>query len=175
MFVVYSKRHFDWFGFIIGLISLYAGYLVLWYPLNSLSTIAMIFGIYVILRGQYQLWFGSQMTKFLGVRSGWTVFSAIVDILIGVLFIVRSDVSVMILIYMFAIWFLIDAIFQLTTSRFYHFFGKKYYLAIVILAILNLIFAFVLLFNPILAGGVIVFFLAFFFFTTGIVEIIEAF
>ncbi|APX71257.1 DUF308 domain-containing protein [Companilactobacillus allii] len=171
----YTKRRFDWFGFIIGLISLYAGYLVLWYPLGSLSTIAAIFGVYVILRGIYQLWFGSQMTRFLGVRSGWTVFSSIVDILIGVLFIAHLNFGVMVFIYMFAIWFLIDAIFQLTTSRLYHFFGKKYYIAIVILAILNLIFALILLFNPILAGGVIIFFLAFFFITTGIVEIIEAF
>ncbi|WP_125588013.1 HdeD family acid-resistance protein [Companilactobacillus jidongensis] len=171
----YSERRFDWFGFIIGLISLYAGYLVIWYPLNSLSTVATIFGAFVILRGIYQLWFGSQMTKFLGVRSGWTIFASILDIIIGVIFIANLHVGVMTIIYMFAIWFLLDAVFQLITARFYHFFGKKYYLLIVILAILNLIFAIVLLFNPVIAGGIIVFLLAFFFFATGIAELIEAF
>ena len=169
------KRRFDWFGFIIGLISLYAGYLVLWYPLKSLGTIAVIFGVFIILRGVYQLWFGSQMTKFLGVRSGWTIFTAIVNIIIGIIFVAHVNVGVVVIVYMFAIWFLLDAIFQIFTSRFYHFFGKKYYILIVILAIINLIFAFVLLFNPVLAGSVIVFMLAFFFFATGISEIIEAF
>lgn len=169
------KRRFDWFGFIIGLISLYAGYLVIWYPLKSLSTIAVIFGFFVILRGVYQLWFGSQMTRFLGVRSGWTIFSAIVNIIIGIIFIAHVNVGVMVIIYMFAIWFLLDAVFQIMTSRFYHFFGKKYYILIVILACLNLLFAVILLFNPVLAGGFIVFMLAFFFFATGISEIIEAF
>lgn len=169
------KRRFDWFGFIIGLISLYAGYLVLWYPLRSLSTVAMIFGIFVILRGVYQLWFGSQMTKFLGVRSGWTIFSAIVNIIIGIIFVSHIHVTIVVIVYMFAIWFLLDAVFQIVTSRFYHFFGRKYYIFIVILACLNLLFAFILLFNPVLAGVFIVFLLAFFFFATGIAEIIEAF
>ena len=55
IFMSEPKRRFDWFGFIIGLISLYAGYLVTWYPLKSLSTLAVIFGVFVILRGVYQL------------------------------------------------------------------------------------------------------------------------
>ncbi|WP_334331787.1 DUF308 domain-containing protein [Companilactobacillus sp. HBUAS59544] len=169
------KRRFDWFGFIIGLISLYAGYLVIWYPLRSLSTIAVIFGFFAILRGVYQLWFGSQMTRFLGVRSGWTIFSAIVDIIIGIIFISHVQVGVAAIVYLFAIWFLLDAVFQIFTARFYHFFGRKYYILIVIVALLNLLFAVILLFNPVLAGDFIVFLLAFFFFATGLSEIIEAF
>ncbi|WP_334352319.1 DUF308 domain-containing protein [Companilactobacillus sp. HBUAS56257] len=169
------KRRFDWFGFIIGLISLYAGYLVIWYPLRSLSTIAVIFGFFAILRGVYQLWFGSQMTRFLGVRSGWTIFSAIVDIIIGIIFISHVQVGVAAIVYLFATWFLLDAVFQIFTARFYHFFGRKYYILIVIVALLNLLFAVILLFNPVLAGDFIVFLLAFFFFATGLSEIIEAF
>lgn len=169
------KRRFDWFGFIIGLISLYAGYLVIWYPLRSLSTIAVIFGFFAILRGVYQLWFGSQMTRFLGVRSGWTIFSAIIDIIIGIIFISHVQVGVAAIVYLFAIWFLLDAVFQIFTARFYHFFGRKYYILIVIVALLNLLFAVILLFNPVLAGDFIVFLLAFFFFATGLSEIIEAF
>ncbi|AUI71836.1 DUF308 domain-containing protein [Companilactobacillus alimentarius] len=173
--MVDPKKRFDWFGFIVGLVSLYAGYLVTWYPLKSLSTIAVIFGFFVIIRGVYQLWFGSQMTRVLGVRSGWTIFTAIIDIIIGIIFISHIQVGVVFIVYMFAIWFLLDAIFQIFTSRFYHFFGRKYYILIVILACLNLLFAIILLFNPVLAGGFIVFMLAFFFFATGIAEIIEAF
>lgn len=44
--MVDPKKRFDWFGFIVGLVSLYAGYLVTWYPLKSLSTIAVIFGFF---------------------------------------------------------------------------------------------------------------------------------
>ena len=115
------------------------------------------------------------MTRFLGVRSGWTILGAVVNIIIGIIFISHLNVGVAVIVYMFAIWFLIDAIFQILTSRFYHFFGKKYYILIVILACLNLLFAIILLFNPVLAGSFIVFMLAFFFFATGISEIIEAF
>ncbi|WP_125711959.1 HdeD family acid-resistance protein [Companilactobacillus kedongensis] len=169
------KRKIDWFGLVFGVLSLYVGYLVTWYPLNSLSAIAFIIGLLAILRGDYRLWFGSQMGRFLGSNNGWTVLSAIANIIIGIIFIVHINVGVAITVYMFAIWFLLDAIFQLLTARFYHFFGKKYYWIIVIVGALNLIFAIVLLFNPVLSGGVIVFMLAFFFFTTGIAEIIEAF
>ncbi|MFD1417425.1 DUF308 domain-containing protein [Companilactobacillus keshanensis] len=169
------KRKIDWLGLIFGFLSLYVGYLVTWYPLNSLSTIAYIIGFAAVLRGVYQLWFGSQMGRYLGSDSGWTVLSAIANIIIGIIFIAHINVGVVITVYMFAIWFLLDAGFQLFTAKFYHFFGKKYYWLIVIVGTLNLIFAIVLLFNPVLAGGVIVFMLAFFFFATGIAEIIEAF
>ena len=115
------------------------------------------------------------MTRFLGVRSGWTIFSAIIDIIIGIIFISHVQVGVAAIVYLFAIWFLLDAVFQIFTARFYHFFGRKYYILIVIVALLNLLFAVILLFNPVLAGDFIVFLLAFFFFATGLSEIIEAF
>lgn len=145
----YSKHKFDWFGFIVGLFSVYVGYLVVKNPLTSLSTITVFLGIFAILRGIYQLWFGSQLNKYMGTGSGVAIFSAI--------------------------WFLIDAIFQILTARLYSFFGRGYYWLIIILACLSLLFAIILLFNPVLAGGFIIFMLAFFFIATGIAEIIEAF
>ncbi|WP_125771866.1 HdeD family acid-resistance protein [Companilactobacillus furfuricola] len=170
-----SKHKFDWFGFIIGIFSVYVGYLVMKNPLTSLSTITVFLGIFAILRGVYQLWFGSQMNKYLGTGSGFAIFSAIVSIVVGILFIANLKVGIVVITYMFAIWFLIDAIFQLFTARFYSFFGRGYYWLIVILACLSLLFAIILLFNPVLAMGFIVFMLSFFFIATGIAEIIEAF
>lgn len=171
----YSKHKFDWFGFIIGLFSIYVGYLVMTHPLASIKTIAIFLGIFAILRGVYQLWFGSQLNKYLGTGSGFAIFSAIINILVGILLIANLNVGQLVVIYMFAIWFLIDSIFQLFTARFYSFFGRGYYWLVVILACFSLLFAIILLFNPVLAGGFIVFMLAFFFIATGISEIFEAF
>ncbi|AKP67125.1 HdeD family acid-resistance protein [Companilactobacillus ginsenosidimutans] len=170
-----SKHKFDWFGLIIGILSIWVGYEVMTHPLNSLSAIAIILGIFAIARGVYELWFGSQMNKYLGTGSGFTIFSAIISILVGILFIANLKIGVVATIYIFAIWFLVDSIFQLFTARLYSFFGKGYYWLIVILACFSLLFAIILLFNPALAGGFIVFMLAFFFIATGIAEIIEAF
>ena len=169
------KHKFDWFGLIIGIFSIYVGYLVINNPLTSLSTITVFLGIFAILRGVYQLWFGSQLNKYLGTGSGYAIFSAIISILVGILFIANLKVGIVVVTYIFAIWFLIDSIFQLFTARFYSFFGKGYYWLIIILACLSLLFAIILLFNPVLAMGFIVFMLAFFFIATGIAEIIEAF
>ena len=171
----YSKHKFDWFGFIVGLFSVYVGYLVVKNPLTSLSTITVFLGIFAILRGIYQLWFGSQLNKYMGTGSGVAIFSAIISILVGILLIANLKVGIVVTIYIFAIWFLIDAIFQILTARLYSFFGRGYYWLIIILACLRLLFAIILLFNPVLAGGFIIFMLAFFFIATGIAEIIEAF
>ncbi|WP_300562936.1 DUF308 domain-containing protein [Companilactobacillus sp.] len=171
----YSKHKFDWFGFIIGLFSIYVGYLVMTHPLKSISVIAIFLGIFAILRGVYQLWFGSQLNKYLGTGSGFAIFSAIINILVGILLIANLNVGQYVVIYMFAIWFLIDSIFQLFTARFYSFFGRGYYWLVVILACFSLLFAIILLFNPVLAAGFVVFMLAFFFIATGISEIFEAF
>ena len=152
-----AKHKFDWFGFIVGLLSIFVGYEVIKNPLTSLSTITIILGIFAIVRGVYELWFGSQLNKYLGTGSA------------------NLRVGVIATIYIFAIWFLVDSIFQLFTARFYSFFGKGYYWLIIILACFSLLFAIILLFNPVLAGGFIVFMLAFFFIATGIAEIIEAF
>jgi uncharacterized membrane protein HdeD (DUF308 family) len=170
-----AKHKFDWFGFIVGLLSIFVGYEVIKNPLTSLSTITIILGIFAIVRGVYELWFGSQLNKYLGTGSGFAIFSAIISILVGILFIANLRVGVIATIYIFAIWFLVDSIFQLFTARFYSFFGKGYYWLIIILACFSLLFAIILLFNPVLAGGFIVFMLAFFFIATGIAEIIEAF
>lgn len=169
------KHKFDWFGFIVGIFSLWVGYLVMTNPLRSISAVAIFFGIFAIVRGIYQLWFGSQLNKYLGTGSGYAIFSAIISILVGILFISNLKVGVYGITYMFAIWFLIDSIFQLFTARFYSFFGKGYYWLIVVLGALSLFFAIILLFNPVLAMGFVVFMLAFFFIATGIAEIIEAF
>jgi uncharacterized membrane protein HdeD (DUF308 family) len=144
-------------------------------PLTSIKTIAVFLGIFAILRGVYQLCFGSQLNKYLGTGSGFAIFSAIINILVGILLIANLNVGEYVVIYMFAIWFLIDSIFQLFTARFYSFFGRGYYWLVVILACFSLLFAIILLFNPVLAGGFIVFMLAFFFIATGISEIFEAF
>lgn len=175
LFMETSKHKFDWFGFIIGIFSVYVGYLVMSHPLNSLKTITLVLGIFAILRGVYQLWFGSQLNKYLGTGSGWAIFSAIINILVGILFVANLNFGTLVITYIFAIWFLFDAVFQIFTARFYSFFGKAYYWLIIILACLSLLFAIILLFNPVLAMGFIVFMLAFFFIATGIAEIIEAF
>ncbi|MFD1470850.1 HdeD family acid-resistance protein [Companilactobacillus mishanensis] len=170
-----TKRGFDWLGLIVGIFSIWVGYLIMQNPGSSLKGIAWIVGIFAIVRGLYELWFGTQLNRFLGTGSGYTIFSAIINILVGILFLFNLNIATIVLVYMFAIWFLIDSIIQIFTARLYSFFGKGYYWLVVVLAILSFIFAIILLFYPVLAGGFIVFLLAFFFIATGIAEIIEAF
>ncbi|WP_129045409.1 HdeD family acid-resistance protein [Companilactobacillus metriopterae] len=170
-----ARRGFDWLSLIVGILSLYVGYVVMSYPLKSLSSVAYIFGIFILIRGIFQLWFSNQETKYLGIGAGGVTIMGIIYIILGIVLIVNNNFAQVVMVYLFAILFFMDSIFQIMTSRFYANFGKGYYWLIVILAILNFIVAIILLFEPLLAASVIIWLLAFFFITTGIMEIAKAF
>jgi len=87
---------------------------------------------------------------------GFLVFSAIVDILLGIIFLFNLPLGLTTLIYILAFWFIIDGIAEITLVPFYRLFGRGYYWLIIILAILSIIAGIILLFRPFLGGVLIV-------------------
>ncbi|UQS81919.1 DUF308 domain-containing protein [Bombilactobacillus folatiphilus] len=166
---------FDFLSLIIGIFSLYVGYLIMSHPLTGLLSIVVIIGIFALLRGIYQLWLSYQLHKRLNKRTGWLIFSAIVDLILGFVFLFNLRVAVPTLIYIFAFWFIIDGIAELSIAPLYHLAGKSYHWLVIILAVLSIIAGIILLFEPMMATVLIVVFAAVYFFMAGILEIIEAF
>ena len=170
-----STRKFDLFSLIIGLFSLYVGYLIVKHPLTGLLSIVVVIGIFSIIRGIYQLYFAYQVLRWFNRRTGWLIFSGIIDLLLGILFLFNLPIGLTTLIYILAFWFIIDGIAECSLASVYRLFGKSYYWLIIILAVLAIIAGVVLLFRPMLGALVIVIMAAVYFFMSGILEIVEAF
>ena len=170
-----STRKFDLFSLIIGLFSLYVGYLIVKHPLTGLLSIVVVIGIFSIIRGIYQLYFAYQVRRWFNRRTGWLIFSGIIDLLLGILFLFNLPIGLTTLIYILAFWFIIDGIAECSLASVYRLFGKSYYWLIIILAVLAIIAGVVLLFRPMLGALVIVIMAAVYFFMSGILEIVEAF
>lgn len=169
---IYNSRHqgFDWDSFIAGILFIVASFLLLRYPGRGLSAFVFVFGILSILQGI--IWI-SAYVKFHNIFDlSWvTLISAIVDIVIGVLFLCSREIGGLTLAILFAIWFLADSIIGIIFSWHLREYSTGYFVLCLILNIVSLIIAFALLFNPVLAAITLVYLVAFWLMVFGINEI----
>ena len=154
---IYNSRHqgFDWGSFIAGILFVIASFLLLRYPGRGLQAFVFVFGILSILQGL--IWI-SAYVKFHNIFDlSWvTIISAIIDIVIGVLFLCSREIGGLTLAILFAIWFLADSIIGIIFSWHLREYSTGY---------------FVLLFNPMLAAITLVYLVAFWLMVFGINEI----
>ncbi|GBG05397.1 DUF308 domain-containing protein [Lactobacillus rodentium] len=165
-----EHRGFDWGAFIGGVLLIIAGFIVMAYPDRSFRTFVYLFGIISILQGI--LWIYAY-AKFRDVFSmSWvTILSAIIDIIIGILFLCSNLIGGLTLAILFAIWFLADSIIGIIFSVHLRAFSTGYFIFSLILSIISLIIAIVLLFNPMLAALTMVYLVAFWLLVFGFNEL----
>src|SRR5699024_5639897 len=108
---IYNSRHqgFDWGSFIAGILFVIASLLLLRYPGLDLHAFVFLFRILSILQ---VLTLISAYVKFHNIfdLSLVTIISAIIDIVIGGLFLCSREIGGLTLAILFAIWFLADSI-----------------------------------------------------------------
>lgn len=171
-----SSKHqgFDWGAFIGGILLVITGVLVMSYPDKSFKTFVFIFGIVSIMQGI--LWI-SAYARFKDIFGlSWvTIFSAIIDIIIGILFLSSKAVGGITLAILFAIWFLTDSIIGIVFASQLKQYSTGTFVLSLILSILSLIIAIILLFNPALAAMTMVYLVAFWLLIFGFNEIFISF
>ena len=69
-----TRRGFDWWSLILGILLIVLSLLVLRNPSQALSLVTLLVAIGTIIRGIYELWFRQGVKNLLGVRSGWLIF-----------------------------------------------------------------------------------------------------
>ena len=90
MFNEHQKR-FDWFSLVLGILFVIAGFASFMHPDKTLHFLSILVGIAFIFRGIYELWFRKFINATLNERSGWIVFAAILDIILGVIVLVYPN------------------------------------------------------------------------------------
>lgn len=69
-----TKKGFDWFSLIVGILFIIAGIASFTRPDKTLHFLAIVAGIAFIFRGIYELWFRQRIGRILGESSGWFNF-----------------------------------------------------------------------------------------------------
>ncbi|MBB1080042.1 DUF308 domain-containing protein [Limosilactobacillus sp. STM2_1] len=170
-----TKKGFDWFSLIVGILFLIAGIASFNRPDRTLRFLAIVAGVAFIFRGIYELWFRQRISQLLQEASGWLIFSAILDIILGIIFLFQPSFGVLFIAIIFAIWFILDSITELLSAKFFKEFHRGYYWFIIILAIISLILGIILLFSPLLSAITVVWLVSTFLIVFGIMKIIQAF
>lgn len=139
---------FDWPEFILGIICFLTAYLIIRMPQISLTIIVILFGVLAIISGITTLAGYSKLRRDTGSRGIWALVLGIIDLVIGVYFLIDIPSGIKTLGFLFAIWFLVDTFERLLVSSHLRFFGTGYFVLSIILDVLCLIVAVMLLINP---------------------------
>jgi uncharacterized membrane protein HdeD (DUF308 family) len=108
--LVHAFRTMTWNGFFLSLLSAlfrgFTGYLLLRYPLAGAASLTLLLASFFVVGGVFRA-IGAAMVKF--PRWGWSVFSGVISLVLGVMLLTQLPVS--------SIWFIgfaigVDLIFD---------------------------------------------------------------
>jgi len=111
--LVHAFGTHSWQGFLLSLLSAllrgFTGYLLIRYPLTGAASLTLILASFFVVGGLFRA-IGAGMLKF--PRWGWSVFSGIVSLVLGIMLLVQMPVS--------SVWFIgfaigVDLIFEGTS------------------------------------------------------------
>lgn len=166
---------FDWGQFITGILFLIAAFVVMRYPLATLKTVTFIFAVVAIIRGIAILAGYSTLRQLTGKLAWVSLLMGIFDLVIGVIFLVNSNLGVATITMMFAIWFLVDSVGSLFNVGHLRIAGTGWFVLYLVLDILAVIVSLMLFMQPVVAAITLVTLLSMFFVLFGIECIVLAF
>ncbi|MDV2577287.1 DUF308 domain-containing protein [Lactiplantibacillus plantarum] len=158
-----------------GIVFLIAAYFVIKQPQAALLSLVFLFAIAAIISGVTTIGGYTKLRRETGLRANFALVFAIIDILVGLLFLFHAPTGVLVLGYVFAFWFLIDSIERLTVVSHLRVFGTGYFVLSLILDIISLALGILLVINPMIAVISFNVLVSFYFAVFGINAILIAF
>ncbi|VDG17913.1 HdeD family acid-resistance protein [Lactiplantibacillus mudanjiangensis] len=143
---------FDWTELMTGVVFLVAALFVIKQPKAALLSLVFLFAIAAIISGITTIGGYTKLRRETGLRANFALVFAVIDLLVGLLFLFHAPTGIVILGYVFAFWFLIDSIERLVVASHLRTFGMGYFILSVIFDIISLILAILLILNPVFAA-----------------------
>ena len=163
-----------WSSLIIGVIFLVIGVFIVSFPEENLFAITWLIGLLFIINGFIEIFIRRIMKKATQRGSKLLIILGIINIIIGLLILFNVVTSTTFIIYLFAIWFIINAIFNIFTVTPAEKSNKAFHTFSILLNVIEIVFGIILLFNPLIAAVIIAIFMCIVFFIIGITYIIDA-
>ncbi|KAA9325652.1 HdeD family acid-resistance protein [Adhaeribacter soli] len=159
---------------ILGIFLILVGIWVFMTPLASYVTLAIFFAFAFLITGVLEIIYAVSNRKE-SENWGWSLVAGIIDLVIGILLISRPQMSMIVLPFYIGFGILFRSIMAVGWSLFLKRQGIPDWGNLLAIGILGIIFAFIMLWNPIFAGFTIVFYTAFAFIIIGVFQIYLAF
>lgn len=155
---------------ILGIVLILVGIWVFMTPLQSYITLSMLFAVTFLFTGIMETIYAISNRKSLD-NWGWSLAGGIVDFLIGVMLIVNPQISLLALPFYVGFGILFRSIMAIGWSIELKKHQVSSWASLLGIGILGLIFAFIMLWNPIFAGMTIVFYTATAFIVIGVFQV----
>ncbi len=143
-------------------------------PVGNLVAIVIVFAIFAILKGLFELFLRSRVKELTGYKGKMPMVIGIIDLLIGIFFIFNIGAGVVALPYVFAVWFIIDSVLALFTADLFRGISEGHYWFTVVINVLGILLGIMLLFNPLSSALTLSFLVGFYFMVVGINQIVYA-
>lgn len=169
-----NKNSFKPLMLILGILSIILGVII---PKNfgaSLTILSFIVGAFILVEGGIKF-SERNVVQNLGFGTGWITFSAVIDIIFGILCFITPELGITYIWILFSISFIVDSIFELLATKLI---DRRNQTGLfwfnVILGVLGLILGFYLLFSPMLAISTLLFIISFYLVFFGILQILKS-
>lgn len=172
--IISEKLKYWYVPLILGLVFVGLGILVILTPLATFLTISFLFSIGFVVSGIVEIGYSLSNRKDLN-NWGWYLVGGFLTLIMGLLLSARPDFTALLLSMYIGFWLLFRSIMYTSKAISLKDAGTKNWGWVLALGILSIIFSFILLWNPALAGLSLIFWLASGIITLGIINIILGF
>ncbi|MDR2902748.1 MAG: DUF308 domain-containing protein [Lactobacillales bacterium] len=155
-------------GFIIGLLMIALGGFVWMHPVDALVGLAIYLGIIFIVAGV------GHLAAFFSGWSGVHVALAILDLFIGILFVTNLGISALSLPFIVGLWVLFTGIIQILAALQSRVTESTFWLWTLVSGILGVLFAILIIYNPVIGMYTITVLLGTYLVLYGILTVAEA-
>ena len=169
-----ESRKIDWGSLVLGILFVLVSLISFRDPVGNLVAIVIVFAIFAILKGLFELFLRSRVKELTGYKGKMPIVIGIIDLLIGIFFIFNIGAGVVALPYVFAVWFIIDSVLALFTADLFRGISEGHYWFTVVINVLGILLGIMLLFNPLSSALTLSFLVGFYFMVVGINQIVYA-
>ncbi|WP_396139247.1 HdeD family acid-resistance protein [Enterococcus asini] len=170
-----TKKSFDWGSLLLGVLFVITAVMSFRRPLANLLTIVMVYAIFSFIKGIYEIFFRSRLEELTGYQGKLPIVLGVIDIIIGIFLLFNTGAGVIALPFIFAIWFIIDSVFNLFNLEAARKFKTWYFWFSLIINVLGVILGIYLFLNPLSSALTLSFLIGCYFMMFGIKHIIFAF
>lgn len=157
-----------------GILSLLLGIIVLIYPIATMATLAVLLGCGLLVTGiSYIIAYCTD--KEFKSSPTWVLVIGILDVLIALFLLFNIPATTMALPFVIGFWILFNGVSRIAASVSFQRLGIKNWWIVLMAGIIGIIFAFLIMFNPVVGAVLIAVYLGIYFMLIGIMNIAEAF
>ena len=169
-----SKMKYWWLELLLGILFILFGFWIIRTPLETYVALAILFSVTFFVSGIVEISFSLSHRKAMK-GYGWYLAGGILDIFIGLVLMTHLDITMAVLPYVVSFWVMFKSIMAIAAAIEAQNKGIKNWGWTLVFGILGLLLAFIMVWNPLLAGLTLVYYTAFAFFSMGIFKITLAF